>query len=266
MTTVSFSTGGSAPQTPGSVLVNLRDLGGLPVPGGRVRRGVLWRSDDVALAARDELTQLWGLGLRHVIDLRSVRELAATGRGQAPAVGLVHHHLPLTDDTGNPAALAARYAAIDSPEAVGTWYARMFRDRASELVAAMRIIADSDGGVLFHCAAGKDRTGVLAAAVLSVLGAERDTIVADYAATAPNLDAILRRLARDRHAALSSFTTTGSPAAELAGTHPLLGAAATSMEEMLRDLAADGGPTTVLRDAGLTPDLISRLRVRLVER
>ncbi|MBG6085106.1 tyrosine-protein phosphatase [Zhihengliuella flava] len=259
------STTASAPAfTP---LVNLRDLGGTPVAGGHLKHGLLWRADDIALSPADELADLAECGLRAVIDLRSPAELAATG---GPALtarlsaehGISHHHLPFTQDVADPQALAEVMRQTDSVAGVGRWYAALLRDRATDVVAALRLVAETDGGVLFHCAAGKDRTGVLAASILSVLGAERDAIVADYAATGAAMTAIMGRLTSGNHAAVESSAIARHqlPPAD----HPMMGAHADSMEAMLEDLDRDGGLPHILEAAGLDAELTAALRQKLV--
>ncbi|GHD00221.1 tyrosine-protein phosphatase [Zhihengliuella salsuginis] len=250
-----------------SPLVNLRDLGGTPVAGGAIRPGTLWRADDVAYSPAAELDALAADGLRTVIDLRSDAELESTG-GEALRArlaadhGLVHRHVPFTQDVADPASLARLMRATATLDGVGSWYSNLLREQAAAVIGALEIIAESDGGVLFHCAAGKDRTGVLAAAVLAGLGAEDDVIVGDYAATGANQPAIMARLGAHRHAATAA---TDSVRAGLPGPeHPMLGAHAASMEAMLADLERDGGLLAVLTRAGLRDGTLEQLRSKLV--
>lgn len=240
-------------------LVNLRDMGGLPVHDGALRAQLLWRADDVAKAPQTQLAELAGQGLGVIIDLRSASELEQSGRGASTALSLTHCHLPLTERVGTPAELAAIFGSIRTATDVGSWYAELFHTRRASLVAALEIIADSEQGVLFHCAAGKDRTGVLAATVLSVLGASDEVIIEDYAATAANLPAILDRLA------LRNTEGSQQQGASFDPQHPMLGALPDSMAQMLRQLRADGGVRSLLSNAGLQPVVVDKLRERLVE-
>ncbi|MGB9035859.1 MAG: tyrosine-protein phosphatase [Paeniglutamicibacter sp.] len=242
-----------------SPFANLRDLGHLPVAGGRVRPTMLWRADDIASAPAHEIASLAASGLGTVLDLRSAGEVERSGSGPADGPILLRHHLPLTDDSADPQALAALFAATRTPADVGSWYARLFRDRAPQLVRALALIADAPGGVLFHCAAGKDRTGVLAAAILAVLGAHPETIIDDYAATHANVPAVLARLGAMR----SAVAVNGMP--ERPAGHPMLGAHAGSMAAMLADLERDGGPVAVLHSAGHRAETTVQLQERLVE-
>ncbi|MGL3805491.1 tyrosine-protein phosphatase [Paeniglutamicibacter sp. R2-26] len=247
------------PEAAFSPLANLRDLGGIPVAGGTVAPGLLWRGDDVSLSPAAQVDELAVRGLRTVIDLRSAAELETSTSPFLADAGIAHEHLAVIPDVSDPQALGASMAAIDSPAKVGAWYAHTFATRAEVFVRALGIIADTDGGVLFHCAAGKDRTGMLAAAVLSVLGARESDIVVDYALTDANVPAVMERIA-------ASLAATGrrSDHPEIDPAHPLLRAEATAMESMLAVLGDSGGPLEVLRAAGLDPKLEQRLREKLV--
>jgi len=241
-------------------LVNLRDLGGIAVHGGRIRPGLLWRSDDAARITTSGAAALVGRGLTSIVDLRSVEELALTGRGPLAGHGVVHHHLPLLDTTTSPLELRELLETSgDTPRTVGAWYAQLALDRAEVLVAGLRVVAEAPGAVLFHCAAGKDRTGIFAAAVLSTLGASLEDIAADYALTHPAMPQILERLA--------DVPTPWVPSGGLTsdGTSALLGAPAATMRHMLEVLEIDhGGFAAVLAAGGLGPRLRAELAQRLV--
>lgn len=77
---------------------------------------------------------------------------------------------------------------------MGEMYARMVESAAPQLATAVTVLALAPGATAFHCAAGRDRTGVLAALVLLALGASDDDLVADYARTDPNMPAIRQRM------------------------------------------------------------------------
>lgn len=97
---------------------NLRDLGGIDVPGGTVRTGVALRSDDLSSMSPAFAEKLLGQGLRSVIDLRSYAEVSQTGRGPLSALDLTYHHVPLLDTAASPAHLARRFGPM-TPEQVG---------------------------------------------------------------------------------------------------------------------------------------------------
>jgi protein-tyrosine phosphatase len=193
---------------------NARDLGGLPTrDGGVTRSGRIFRADNLqGLTPRDVDLLVSELKLRHVVDLRSNAEVSLEGPGPLSRVPEVrHHHLTLFAEGGRHTDVEADTApgAIDG-ERVLPWAERVvdeelrvtgfyfgyLRDRPFAVVAALRAMSLDDGAALVHCAAGKDRTGVLAALALEVAGATREAIVEDYVATGERLERILERLRR----------------------------------------------------------------------
>jgi protein tyrosine/serine phosphatase len=188
--------------------VNARDLGGLPTrDGGVTRRGRIFRADNLqGLTPRDVDLLVRELKLRHVVDLRSHAEVSLEGPGPLSGVPEVrHHHLTLFAEGGRHTDVEAdsidgdrvlpwAERALDEELRVTGFYFGYLRDRPSAVVAALRAMALDDGAALVHCAAGKDRTGVLVALALEVAGATREAIVADYVATGERLELILKRL------------------------------------------------------------------------
>lgn len=240
-------------------LANLRDLGGLPVGDDRVRTGVLFRADDVSRSPHDELVDLHDRGVRVVLDLRSLpeRELSP---GASDASDIETVHLPLLDVAADPASMASMLSDIETPGDMGRWYATIAEQSAPSIVRGLQIIVSHPDATLFHCAAGKDRTGVFAGAVLSVLGADTDVIVEDYARTAEVIDAVFARLAT--HVDVDRAATL-----DLVGVgHPLLSAHPDTMSAMLGHLDHEhGGFTALLGDAGLDSQLTHRLRDKLLD-
>lgn len=243
-----------------SAPVNLRDLGGIPVSGGAVRPGVAIRTDDLAYVTTEIAAELVDAGLTAVIDLRSPMEVAVTGRGPLGEYPVSYHHLPLIADVG-------RTMGEDAPElshdAMGRMYLRMVEVAAPQLVTALNVIAHTPGAAAFHCAAGRDRTGVLAAMLLLALGAADDDIVADYARTGDNMVAIMQRTAPVMGA---MWRALGFDTAALSSTDALLeGSMDVSMRSLLDTLRAQhGDPLAPLRAAGLSDATIARLRERAV--
>ncbi len=167
-------------------LPNLRDVAGVSsADGRRVRAGVLLRS---ALPDRDDVVPdhlAWPPSV--VIDLRSPFELR-DGHPLAHLEEVRLVNLPLLD------ALRPGNQGADSLAAL---YAVVLEDAAHMLVDLVREVADADGPVLVHCAAGKDRTGVGVALVLRLLGVSHDDVIADYLLTDDARGAIDARLRRD---------------------------------------------------------------------
>lgn len=242
-----------------SVLANLRELGGLRVDAGTVRAGVLWRADDLSLSPRNEVVDLHARGVRLVLDLRSTTESERSSSEHAHAAGLDHHQISLLETGADPVAMASMLGDIATADDMGRWYATMAEQGAATIVRGLELVAASPGATLFHCAAGKDRTGVFAAAVLSVLGADDDVIIEDYARTDDVIEAVLARLAPN--------AGTEHVFDVIDAGHPLLRAPADSMRAMLSHLGrAHGGFAALLRQVGLDTELADALRHRLVER
>ena len=159
---------------------NVRDLGGLPTSDGRsVRRGLVYRADGVHRLADEDLADARALGLRTVIDLRTEEELA---RGRFPVEHhpVDWHHLPVLRRTWHAEDLRPDTSAA---EFLRDRYLDMLVEGGGSLARAIELIADGTPA-LFHCAAGKDRTGVLATMVLGLLDVSTDEIAGDYHASA----------------------------------------------------------------------------------
>jgi protein tyrosine/serine phosphatase len=185
---------------------NVRDLGGLDVAGGgRTAAGVLLRADNLQdLSDRDVVHLVDDLGLRVVIDLRTGAEVALEGPGPLVADGRVEiRHRSLYPESGErtdvtvdgvlPWQQRPLEGARDESRAVRA-YLCYLRDRPDSIVEALRDVAHGDGAAVVHCAAGKDRTGMVCAFALAAVGVQREAIVADYVATADRLGPLLARL------------------------------------------------------------------------
>jgi protein-tyrosine phosphatase len=165
---------------------NFRDMGGLPASGGRtLSYGLLYRSEDFSNLSEDDVVLLDGLGLQLVCDLRSDSERGQhPNRWQADRAGTVNLNIA--------ADLRASHQAItrllsgtpgkEQAEQAMLFTYRMFPEafalRTTQLFD--RILGGGQLPLVFHCAAGKDRTGFIAAIFLSALGVEREAIYADY--------------------------------------------------------------------------------------
>ena len=152
--------------------LNVRDLGGLPLrPYGETRFGALVRSDLPGGAGEVGAHTLTDYGVRTVVDLRSPRELERTPN---PLHGLPgYRHLPLLGDLD-----LDSVADIRDMAGIYRW---KVDNRGQAIAGILRSIAEAPpGGVLFHCFAGKDRTGVIAALLLTLAGVDRDSIIEDY--------------------------------------------------------------------------------------
>ncbi len=172
--------------------VNFRDLGGYRTADGMAvgwRR--LFRADGLNKLSEADRRQLIELGVATVIDLRTVDEAEQRGRFPVEEVPVRYVDLPLTDVLPT----AEEMPSWAETSYVASRYALMVSEGGPALTGAFAALAS--GGSLpavFHCSAGKDRTGVLSALILAFLGVPDETIVADYALSAPAMDRLLDRL------------------------------------------------------------------------
>ena len=169
---------------------NFRDLGGYETSDGHtVRWRRLFRADGPhALSAADAVV-LGDLGLATVIDLRTSDEAEQRGRWQDHLGTVDYRHLPMMDVLPEEEEFVRTWSDAVN---VGEHYGHIARAGASAVGAAITCLAHPEAlPAVFHCSAGKDRTGVLAAIVLGLLGVPDETIVTDYALSA---DAMARML------------------------------------------------------------------------
>lgn len=165
---------------------NVRDLGGWPVAGGRrVRAGRIWRSAALHGLTEDDLGALSRAGIATVCDLRGEREAARAPSRLPP--GAEAHPLPIEPFVG-----ASLRDMLERGAATGEGATELLRQAylayVSDHLEAYRslfalLLREERRPLLFHCSAGKDRTGIGAALILTVLGADRATVMADYVAT-----------------------------------------------------------------------------------
>jgi protein-tyrosine phosphatase len=161
---------------------NFRDLGGYAtVDGHWVRPRLLYRADGPHALTDGDVATLRDLGLATVLDLRTGPEVEDRGRYATHLPGVAEHHLPLTDVLPDPDELPSW---ID-PLVVAGQYRSMLENGSDAIARALEILSSaSEYPALLHCSAGKDRTGILSAVLLGLLGVPDDTIVADYALSA----------------------------------------------------------------------------------
>jgi protein-tyrosine phosphatase len=226
---------------------NLRDLGERPVAsGGRTRPQRVFRSGTLWFATVQDCAILAGFEFDTVIDLRPPQEELREEDWLCELLDTRYHHLPITAP-GDPSPIALVHA--DGAE----HYERLLEHNAARYVKALEVISDPHNHpVLFHCAAGHDRSGVLSALVLACLDVEDDAIVADYAESEGHLDAIVDKY-RD---------------------HPLYGAAsadaarrgvdATAMGRFLDQLGGRDGLQKWALSNGFAEASLDRMRAELI--
>ncbi|MFE9793449.1 tyrosine-protein phosphatase [Streptomyces goshikiensis] len=183
-------------QIPLQGAVNVRDLGGYRTwTGGKVRRGLVYRSDALSGLTPADVTTVAGLGLTEVVDFRIPAELQYDGADRLPA-GLTATSRPVSD-LGLYATLVGAIASgdpVQQERMLGGGRAEAYmrdiyrtfvtspEDRA-QFAATLREIADGRGPLLYHCTSGKDRTGWLSYVLLRALAVPEDTAERDYLAS-----------------------------------------------------------------------------------
>jgi protein tyrosine/serine phosphatase len=252
--------------------VNVRDLGGLPTADGRTTAyGKVLRSDNLqGLTPWDVRRLVDDLAVRTVIDLRTGVEVDKEGPGPLTAEPLVvHRHLSLFPEGGRTTDVEAdvllpwqrEWNVAGEEDNPGVrYYLSYLKERPDSVVSALRAMTapdgpDGSGSAIVHCAAGKDRTGVVVAIALSAVGVARDAVIGDYVATGDRLDLVLARL---RASPTYAPDLDGSPA-DVHRPRP---------ETLRRFLDViderSGGPLGWLASAGFGTDEVAALRSRLV--
>jgi protein-tyrosine phosphatase len=232
---------------------NVRDLGGLPTFDGRtVRTGQVFRADGVHRLRGDDLEAARVLGLRTVIDLRTDQEVER-GRFPHEEYSVAWHHLPVLRRIWSDDELVAGASAA---EFLRDRYLDMLVHGGDSIAQAVELVA-AGAPALFHCAAGKDRTGVVAAVVLGLLDVSHDDIAADYHESAIAMAAFVDWLTVEYPEALDSMTSQPPEYLE---------APVDAMYGFLREIDASyGSMERLARHLGISADTIARLRTNLLQ-
>lgn len=233
--------------------VNFRDLGGYPTRDGKTLRWRrLFRSDALHALTPEDVTRLRDeLSLSDIVDLRSTYELTNEGRGPLEREPIGFHHNPLFD--GDPSAADQQRANAMS---LGERYVGMMEHGHAKIVNAIRLLARAERGAVYHCAAGKDRTGVISAIVLGTLGVDDELIVADYALSGERIDEIIARVM-----SMKGYSSTLETLPE-----DTLHAKPESMETVLSLVGERWGSMgDYLRSGGLDDEDVTRLRAKCLE-
>ncbi len=235
--------------------VNFRDLGGYTTGDGRrTRWGRLYRSDSLHHLTAADGVRLGELGVRSALDFRANDELVEVGIGHLGELDIRHVHLPTIDRAMH----AERPPDWTPPSSAAAVYLTMMEHGANAYRGALETLAEPHNlPAVFFCMAGKDRTGIFSAVLLSLLGVGDDDVVADYALTHPVVDALHERTRASRPK-IDEVWARLPP--------DLLGATAATMEELL-GLARErwGSMTGYVHAAGVGDDTLEALRDALLE-
>jgi protein-tyrosine phosphatase len=228
-------------------LLNARDLGGHPtLDSSSTRWRSLVRSDDPVQLTAAGLDALAQYGIATVIDLRWAEEIAISPNPIARELRHIdYHHIPLLAETSE------QWHAV-SGERVSTkeaWKCLVLTHSRPQLRRVLQVIAAAPSGpLLFHCVAGKDRTGVVAALLLALADVLPEAIAADYAASTEQL----REAYLVRHADQDPAELLEALRCPPQGVH-----------RMLTYLGALGGVRGYLQAIGLSDQEVAQLRARL---
>ena len=226
-------------------LMNARDLGGYPTTdGAETRWRSLLRADDLSQLTTDGIRALADYGVGTILDLRWPEEAAALPSPVPAALPQVRcERISLLTHTEDEWRLRGREVSKE------LWKCVVLEHVRAELCQVLGFIAAAPPApLLFHCVAGKDRTGLVAALLLTVADVTPEAIAADYAVSTEKLrDGYLRRY----------------PTAEHARILEALRCPAEGAHNMLRFLDSAGGVRAYLERIGLSAQQIARLRARL---
>jgi protein-tyrosine phosphatase len=231
--------------------VNFRDLGGYAtVDGNRTRWRLLFRADGLSELSETDFSVMRDLGIRTVVDLRSGHEVEQS-RFDVQAHPVDFHHFPFIDELPHVEEWDRR------PGLLGAQYKEMLDDAAPQIIGALEVLAAPEAQpAVFHCTAGKDRTGLLSALVLSLLGVPEETVVADYALSGEAMERLRAKL-------IVKYPDGKSVIAEI---DEVFSAEPANMVELFAYLRERyGSVTEYAARVGVPDSVVARLRESLLE-
>ena len=228
---------------------NTREPGGSPLAKGAkpgTRRFL--RSDAINTLTRQDKARLQQMGLSLVVDLRSQMEQR---QARDPQLSVPHVSFPLLDQVHS----RDPFASSSFPRSMAEVYIGLLEGSQSTLRQLFACLAHTEGCVLFHCTAGKDRTGLTAMLLLKLAGVEDEPVIEDYAASGEYLNphlssqtALLRRMG-------------------IADPQAVLGSAPDNMTQTLRHLKQKyGSVQKYLHHIGVEPTAMEALRDSMIEK
>ena len=173
-------------------LPNCRELGGMPLKGGKAfRKGVFIRSSSPEKLTPEQILEVKEYGVKCVVDLRAEAELKDFGNPfqNDPDVDFCFVSL----FPGDPNNLSDELLDFIRKRHLGDYYVRICEDLGKDVIKTMRYLLGSKGLTLFHCTHGKDRTGTITALLYLLAGASRENIILNYQASYKYLEKYLER-------------------------------------------------------------------------
>jgi len=225
---------------------NVRDLGGYATPDGETRWGAFFRADSLHQLSDADIQALLDAGVRTVIDLRHEGEVQAAPNRLAELPEVAYHHIPLIRVMG------ANGGSL--PPDLRSIYSYIVDDCQDCLHEAFKTMSTAqEGGILFHCSAGKDRTGVVAALLLGLAGVEEAIIAADYALTTQAMETL-------RPVLVEQAVARGGRPEDL---EPMLTSHPDDMQALLDHVKSKHGSLAIyIQQLGLDADQLHQLRQR----
>ena len=175
-------------------LINCRELGGMPLRDGHVfRSGLFLRSGAPSeLKTREEFEQVKAYGVKNVIDFRGVTELERCGNPFRDDPDTNFYSIPLF--IGDPGDVNNDTMQFLRTHHLGDYYVIIMEQLGDKVAQVLRVLLNAEGLTLYHCAHGKDRTGVISAILYLIAGADREDIVTNYKVSYDYLEDFLKPL------------------------------------------------------------------------
>ncbi|MDO7884566.1 tyrosine-protein phosphatase [Hymenobacter cheonanensis] len=239
---------------------NFRDLGGYPAAGGKhVKWGHLYRSADISKLTDSDLLALQSRHVALVCDLRGPQEVAQAPDRLPP--GARRLELPAGSENIDPRLLMGGAKNVNRDSLMRAVYTNtsFFRAKYKPLFDELLALPGNEA-LLFHCTAGKDRTGIGAALVLAALGVDRQTILKDYAATD-----VYWQVGRAQ--SVQRMTQAGLSAEAVAAVRPLLAANPAYLAGTFAAIDRQYGSLDkyLATEMGLTPQKQAALRAKYLQ-
>jgi protein-tyrosine phosphatase len=230
---------------------NVREIGGYATrEGEQTRPGWLYRADSLHRLSADDQARLRERGIRTIIDLRRDDEIASAPNVFADAPDMTYQHISLFVTRPSAGVHEGKF-----PLSLTEVYRYILETSQAPMHLVMSEILASEGAVLFHCTAGKDRTGLVAALLLDLADVDREDIVRDYALTERYIAPLMHELRESRPAAMPLELYV-----------KLLDAKPEFMRDTLAHLDETyGGSAGYLRSLGWRDEDVGRLRSVIVE-